>query len=91
MKKIRAEFIISGHVQGVGFRYFVYRKAEQIGLEGYARNLYDGTVEVKAEGGENLIAALKQYLEQGPSRSRVDSCKVIFSDATGEFNGFGIR
>lgn len=90
MELIRAEFKISGHVQGVGFRYFVYQTAQRLGIKGQARNIYDGTVEVIAEGEKASIDRLAEYLRQGPSRSRVDSCKVNYTEYKGDLNGFGI-
>ena len=89
--KVRAVFEISGYVQGVGFRYFVYRKANELGLDGYATNKYDGSVEVIAEGDKEAIIELHKYLKAGPSRSSVDSCKVIWEVYTGRFGGFNIK
>ena len=57
---------IRGRVQGVGFRYFAQRAAEQLGLAGYARNLDDGRVEVYAVGPEAKLAELAGRLHQGP-------------------------
>ncbi len=57
---------IRGRVQGVGFRYFAQRTAEQLGLGGYARNLDDGRVEVYAVGPEAKLAELAGRLHQGP-------------------------
>jgi acylphosphatase len=57
---------IRGRVQGVGFRYFAQRAAEQLGLAGYARNLDDGRVEVYAVGPEAKLAEMAGRLHQGP-------------------------
>ena len=59
-------WIVSGRVQGVGFRYFVERAAGELGLTGYARNLEDGRVEVYAAGPEEKLARLAGVLRQGP-------------------------
>ena len=59
-------WLISGRVQGVGYRYFVQRAAVALGLTGYARNLPDGRVEVYAVGGEDALSELSGALRQGP-------------------------
>jgi acylphosphatase len=59
-------FIISGSVQGVGYRYFARSAAQQLGVSGYAKNLRDGRVEVYAVGPEEAVAALRAELERGP-------------------------
>lgn len=88
---IRAEFIITGHVQGVGFRYFVYKNALSLGVKGYAKNMYDGSVLTVAEGEKALIEELRQYLKNGPSRSYVDKVNAKYGEYTGKFTEFGIR
>lgn len=69
---IARRWIVRGRVQGVGFRWFVWREAERLGLAGFARNLRDGTVEVVCEGPESAIEALERALEQGPAGARVE-------------------
>ena len=65
-------FLVSGQVQGVGFRWFVARHARNLGLGGYARNLPDGRVEVVASGGGvEAIARLEEVLRMGPAHARV--------------------
>jgi acylphosphatase len=59
-------WLISGRVQGVGFRYFVEQAADQLSLTGYARNLGDGRVEVYAVGPEHKLAQLAGMLHKGP-------------------------
>jgi acylphosphatase len=63
--------IVTGSVQGVGFRAFVLRRARTRGLTGTVRNQPDGTVEVEAEGAEAELRALLAELEQGPRGARV--------------------
>jgi acylphosphatase len=58
-------------VQGVGYRYFVMREADRLGLHGYARNLPDGRVEVVAEGDAAALGALESALQRGPSFAEV--------------------
>ena len=88
--KKTAEFNVSGTVQGVGFRYFVYQNAQNLRLNGYAKNMYDGSVEVVAEGDEDNLKQLHQKLKQGPSRSRVEDVKVNYKDFRGVHSGFNI-
>jgi acylphosphatase len=64
-------FIVEGRVQGVGYRYFVLRQAEALGVAGFARNLPDGTVEVVAEGTDEAVGALEDRLRLGPSFAAV--------------------
>jgi len=64
-------FTVTGHVQGVGFRWFVARHARSLGLSGYARNLEDGRVEVLASGEEPALARLEELLRSGPANARV--------------------
>jgi acylphosphatase len=72
----RVHIIVSGLVQGVGFRMFVMREASARGLSGWTRNLPDGTVEIEAQGNAGLVDELVRQLKIGPSRSRVTSIKV---------------
>ena len=67
-----ARFLVHGRVQGVGFRWFVFKTAEQLGLRGVAQNLPDGSVEVIAAGPDQALAALERALQRGPTMARVD-------------------
>ena len=62
---------VAGRVQGVGFRWFVVREAERLGLRGYVRNASDGSVEVEAEGPAAAMDELRVRLEKGPPSARV--------------------
>ena len=62
---------IEGQVQGVGFRWFVLREAERLGLHGWVRNATDGSVEVRAEGAAAAIQSFAQRLAQGPAAAHV--------------------
>jgi acylphosphatase len=70
------QFLIDGFVQGVGFRFYVRRKAELINIPGYVRNLYDGKVEVVATCNDLQYEIFLNYLYTGSSRSRVKSIEV---------------
>jgi acylphosphatase len=65
-------YLVSGSVQGVGFRWFVARHARSLGLAGYARNLPDGRVEVVVSGPVDVLPALEELLRAGPANAHVD-------------------
>lgn len=65
-------FLVSGLVQGVGFRWFVARHARSLGLAGFARNLPDGRVEVVVSGPDEALPALEQLLRSGPANAQVE-------------------
>lgn len=65
--------MLSGRVQGVGFRWFVQRNAERLGLRGHVSNLPDGRVEVVARGSATDLEQLSDALQRGPRMARVDS------------------
>jgi acylphosphatase len=83
--------IVHGYVQGVGFRYFTLRRANLLGLQGYVRNQWDGTVEVVAEGPRELADQLLEDLRRGPIGSYVERVEVQEMTATGTFDGFQVR
>jgi acylphosphatase len=68
---VTVKFVVSGLVQGVGFRWFVARHARTLGLTGYARNLPDGRVEVVVSGPEEALPALEKVLRSGPANAQV--------------------
>jgi acylphosphatase len=65
-------FLVSGLVQGVGFRWFVARHARALGLTGYARNLPNGSVEVVVSGPDEVLPEFERWLRQGPANAQVD-------------------
>jgi acylphosphatase len=83
-------YLVKGRVQGVGYRYFVLREAEQRGLTGFARNLPDGRVEVVAEGAESALRELEQRLREGPAFSHVEAVEREAISPRGD-QGFQIR
>ena len=82
---------ITGEVQSVGFRAYARRRAQMLGLYGYARNLADGSVEVVAEGPRDLLEQLLVILRRGPASASVDDAQAMWSSPTGEFSMFSIR
>jgi len=82
--------IIIGRVQGVGFRWFVLRRAKSLGLTGWVRNLPDGSVEVWAEGKEETLESLDLLLKDGPSGSMVREVQSRKTTGTGRYHDFDI-
>ena len=68
-------YFVSGIVQGVGYRYFVERIAQRLGIAGYTRNLRDGRVEVYAIGGAGSLSALEHELRRGPHAASVSDVR----------------
>ncbi len=83
--------IVKGLVQGVGYRFFVIRRAELLGLTGWVKNLPDGTVEVVAEGDRELLEELIKELWRGPSAAQVTDVIINWERYTGEFKNFDVR
>ncbi len=69
--KIAKKFVVSGRVQGVGYRFFAERVANQLGIHGYVKNLWDGNVEVYAIGDAASLEELKRQLAEGPRSAQV--------------------
>jgi acylphosphatase len=67
--------VVEGHVQGVGFRYFVQEKANYLSISGWVRNRYNGSVEILAQGNSEQLQQLLDAVHTGPSRSIVLSVK----------------
>jgi acylphosphatase len=70
-KKSAKKFVVSGRVQGVGYRFFAERWAGQLGIAGYVKNLWDGTVEVYAIGDAVALEEFKLRLAEGPRSAHV--------------------
>lgn len=73
----RIHFIVSGRVQGVGFRYHTQKKATSLGLVGWVRNLSEGTVEVEAEGDEEPLNDFLDWCRRGPPAASVTNVEVL--------------
>jgi acylphosphatase len=87
---VRAHVVVSGRVQGVGYRAFAARAASRHGLLGGVRNLDDGRVELDIEGMKAAIEALLRDLKFGPPAAHVTKIETEWADATGRFSSFGI-
>jgi acylphosphatase len=83
-------FVVQGRVQGVGYRYFVLREAANLGVSGFARNRPDGSVEVVAEGSDEVLGDLEERLRQGPAFAQVTGVDRAPITPRGD-QGFHIR
>ena len=83
-------YLVRGRVQGVGYRYFVLRQADALGVTGFARNRADGTVEVVAEGTDDALADLEGRLREGPAFAEVTDVEREAIEARGDA-GFHVR
>ncbi|WP_349898366.1 acylphosphatase [Parafrigoribacterium soli] len=84
MTVVRKRALVSGDVQGVGFRMNALVQAQNLGLVGFARNLPDGRVEVEAEGSEEAVDALLTWLETGPAYATVATVQVDEREPAGD-------
>ena len=87
---VRAHIIVSGRVQGVGYRAFAARVATERGLLGGVRNLGDGRVELDVEGQRTVIESLLLELHAGPPAARVTAVETEWGPATGRFSNFSV-
>jgi len=86
----RLHAVVSGDVQGVGFRYYVQRRAHDLGLRGWVRNNDDGSVEMVAEGDRDRLEQLERAVREGPRAARVERIDAQWSAATGNLQGFDL-
>jgi acylphosphatase len=89
--RIARRFVVSGRVQGVGFRYFTLDAARREGLHGYVTNNADGSVEAVAEGEAEAVERFERALRRGPSRSRIEHVLVDEVEPSALNAGFEIR
>lgn len=89
--RVARRFVISGRVQGVGFRYFAQDAARREGLHGFVRNNPDGTVEAVAEGESESLERFERAIRRGPSRSRVEQVMVDDVEPALSATGFEVR
>ena len=88
---VARRFLISGRVQGVGFRFFVEARATAEGVHGWVRNLPDGRVETLLEGDEASVERVQAALWRGPSGAVVDDVVSEAAAPSGRATGFSIR
>ncbi len=88
--KVRVHIFLSGRVQGVAYRYFAEKWANSLSVTGWVRNLYDGRVEVLAEGDRQDVDGFLERLREGPRLARVDGFEMEWGEFTGEFAAFDV-
>ena len=86
MKRYR--ILVKGLVQGVGYRYYCRRKADEYGIRGFVRNLFNGDVELEAEGHQNLLNDFIKDLRTGPSGAHVITITIEDSELKDDFKDF---
>jgi acylphosphatase len=89
--QVRAHIVVKGLVQGVGFRFFVYRHATKLRLSGWVRNLFDGDVEVEAEGERSLLEVFIGELKVGPRAAHIKALHVDWQPFENKYSSFEIR
>lgn len=89
--RVRLCATVHGLVQGVSFRYYTLHKARALGLTGLVRNLWDGSVEVVAEGEREAAEELLAWLHIGPPAAQVERVDVQWETPRGEFRSFEVR
>lgn len=80
---VRHRVLITGRVQGVGFRFSAHAEATRLGLAGSASNRPDGSLEVEIEGDEAAVETMLEWLRHGPPAARVDGVEVTDLEPTG--------
>ncbi len=88
---VRVHVLVSGRVQGVGFRAFTWRQAKHHGLVGWVRNRADGRVESEAQGPRTAVMNFLRDVEQGPPLSSVEHVEVEWVTPGQEETGFEVK
>ncbi len=87
----RVRVLIAGRVQGVAYRYFAEKRANELSLTGWVKNLHDGRVEVVAEGERRQLKEFLGMLKEGPRMARVEDFQATWGEASGEFQDFRVE
>jgi acylphosphatase len=88
--EIQAHILVSGMVQGVGYRFFVQRLAKRMGLTGWVKNLFSGEVEILVEGPRGLIESFIKDLRTGHPYATIRNIQVEWGGRSGKYTGFDI-
>jgi len=88
---IRYNVFISGKVQLVGFRSYIKKKADELGIKGWIRNLDDGRIEAVFEGEENNVKIILEYCKKGPISAEVKNLDMKKEEYKNEFKDFEIK
>jgi acylphosphatase len=88
--RVARRFLISGRVQGVGFRWFTKDAADREGVTGWVRNLPDGRVEALVEGEADAVTRVERFIRSGPPGARIQTVHVDTEPAAGAHKGFSV-
>lgn len=91
MNNVRVHLYVSGRVQGVFFRHHTMKKAAELGLRGWVKNLPDGKVEAVIEGDPHSVDEMVSWCRSGPPSAHVSNLEVTREETTQEFDSFTIR
>jgi acylphosphatase len=89
--RVARRYVVSGRVQGVGFRYFTQAAAVRAGIGGWVENLPDGRVAIAAEGEAEAVERFERDIRHGPPGARVDHLEITAATPNGQQAGFSIR
>jgi acylphosphatase len=89
--RVARRYLVSGRVQGVGFRFFAHEAASVEGVSGWVANLPDGRVEVWIEGDDESVSRVERKIRRGPPGARVSDVETLEETPTGRYEGFKIR
>jgi len=89
--QVGAHIVVKGMVQGVGFRYFVLRHALNLGVSGFVKNMFNGEVEIEANGERSAIEGLIKELKVGPRAAHVTDLKIEWKQFDNSAGPFEVR
>ena len=89
--RVARRFVVSGRVQGVGFRWFAQNAAVHEGVAGWVQNLPDGRVEAFVEGDDEAVTRVERAIRSGPRGARIESVYATDEEPAGGLNGFTIK
>lgn len=90
-RKVAAEIYVSGRVQGVGYRFFTERVAQELHITGWSMNLPDGRVKLEIEGGEDEAGRFVEELKEGPRMAVITDVSVTWKPYQGKYSNFFIK
>ena len=86
-----AKIVARGKVQGVGFRYYILQRAQEMRLRGFTRNTPSGEVEVFVEGDKVFIEDMYRVMQKGPSAAKVTDTNIYWTEPTDKYRTFEIK
>ena len=86
----RVHIFISGKVQGVGYRFYMKRKAEELNINGSVQNTHDNSVEAVAEGEDEAIQEFIRHLRKGPFMAKIEKIDIQEEKPEGDLSSFDV-